>query len=308
VILVFGRSDDAPIALVLGALQARGADYAFIDDRHLDREDIVTQAGPDGIDGLLVAAGRAIPLRTVGAVYARILALPPADELSAGRRARAFQALFLEWLDLAPALVVNRPRAMASNASKPFQAQLIARAGFSTPDTLVTNDPASFEAFRRRHGRVVFKSTSGVRSIVEEFAECHAARLAHLPDLPTQFQAWVPGTDVRVHVVGREVFATEIESRATDYRYAARSGPAASLRALEAEPALRARCVALAESLSLPLCGIDLRRRPDGVWVCFEANPMPAFSYYEMGTGAEISGALATMLMRASAGTRRERT
>ena len=147
-----------------------------------------------------------------------------------------------------------------------------------------------------------------MRSIVEEFTESHAARLAHLPDLPTQFQAWIPGTDVRVHVVGREVFATAIESRATDYRYAARSGPAASLRAVEAEPALRERCVALAESLSLPLCGIDLRRRPDGDWVCFEANPMPAFSYYEMETGAEISGALARMLLRASAGTSRERT
>ncbi|UHC16966.1 hypothetical protein LRS73_03330 [Methylobacterium currus] len=300
-ILVFGRRDDAPIALVLEALQALGADYAFIDDRHLDREDIVTTLGPGGLDGLVVVAGRAIPLGSVAGVYARILGLPPAVERYAGQRARAFQAIFLEWLDLTPALVVNRPRAMASNASKPFQAQLIARAGFATPDTLVTNDPAALEAFRRRHGRVVFKSTSGVRSIVEELTERHAARLGFLRDLPTQFQAWVPGIDIRVHVVGREVFATEIESEATDYRYAARSGAAAVLRPVEAEPALRERCLALAESLSLPLCGIDLRHRPEGGWVCFEANPMPAFSYYEAETGAPISETLARMLVRASA-------
>ncbi|GJD51974.1 hypothetical protein OPKNFCMD_4733 [Methylobacterium crusticola] len=299
-ILVFGRRDDPPIALVVAALQSHGAEYAFVDDRHLDREDIVTTLGPGGLDGLLVSAGREIPLGSVGGVYARILGLPPAGDPCAAMRARAFQEIFMEWLDLTPALVVSRPRAMASNASKPFQAQLIARAGFATPDTVVTDDLEALAAFRRRHARVVFKSASGVRSIVEELGDGHAPRLGYLRDLPTQFQARVPGVDVRVHVVGREVFATEIESQATDYRYAARSGRAAKLHPVEVEPALRDRCVALAEALSLPLCGIDLRRRPDGGWVCFEANPMPAFSYYEEETGAPISDALARLLMRRS--------
>jgi len=111
----------------------------------------------------------------------------------------------------------------------------------------------------------------------------------------------VQGTDVRIHVVGREVFATEIVSPATDYRYAARHGVAAELRAVEVDDALRERCVALARVLSLPLCGIDLRRRPDGAWVCLEANPMPAFSYYEGETGAPISDALARLLMGCTA-------
>jgi glutathione synthase/RimK-type ligase-like ATP-grasp enzyme len=297
-ILVFGRPDDPPISLVVEALQSSGADYSFIDDRYLDRENIVTTVGRGGLDGKLMAAGREIPLQSVGAVYARLLGLRFNDDPAATMRAHAFQEIFMEWLDLTPAMVINRPSAMASNASKPFQAQLIARAGFAVPETIVTNDLDALETFRRRHGRVVFKSTSGVRSIVEELTDQHADRLGRIRALPTQFQSWVPGTDIRVHVVGDEVFATEIVSQATDYRYAARSGPAAALRATELEQEVRERCLALAAALSLPLCGIDLRQRPDGGWVCFEVNPMPAFSYYEGETGAPISDAVARLLIR----------
>jgi D-alanine-D-alanine ligase-like ATP-grasp enzyme len=44
------------------------------------------------------------------------------------------------------------------------------------------------------------------------------------------------------------------------------------------------------------MCGIDLRRRADGSYVCFEVNPMPAFSYYETNTGQPIARTLAEFL------------
>jgi glutathione synthase/RimK-type ligase-like ATP-grasp enzyme len=56
-------------------------------------------------------------------------------------RARTFHAGLMEWADVTGALVINRPTAMESNSSKPFQAQLIARAGFAVPETLVTSEP-----------------------------------------------------------------------------------------------------------------------------------------------------------------------
>jgi NAD(P)-dependent dehydrogenase (short-subunit alcohol dehydrogenase family) len=45
------------------------------------------------------------------------------------------------------------------------------------------------------------------------------------------------------------------------------------------------------------ICGIDLRRRPDGEHVCFEVNPMPGYSYFESETGQAISEALVDYLM-----------
>ena len=58
-----------------------------------------------------------------------------------------------------------------------------------------------------------------VRSIVREFRPEDESRLGMLAHLPTQFQAFIEGTNIRVHVVGNEVFATEIECDAVDYRY-----------------------------------------------------------------------------------------
>jgi len=64
---------------------------------------------------------------------------------------------------------------------------------------------------------------------------------------------------------------------------------------------VRRRCLDLARRLELPFCGIDLRRRPDGVHVCFEVNPMPAFAYFEGETSQPIAAALVELLATAGA-------
>ncbi len=48
--------------------------------------------------------------------------------------------------------------------------------------------------------------------------------------------------------------------------------------------------------LNLPFTGIDLRIDAQGQAVCFEANPCPAYSYYESHTGVPISQALVRWL------------
>lgn len=210
--------------------------------------------------------------------------------------APAFHETLVEWLGLCPALVINRPTAMESKSSKPFQAQLIGAGGFRCPSTLVTNDPAAVLAFKEKHTRIIYKSISGIRSIVRELDDARIQRLARIRNLPTQFQEYIPGVDIRVHVVGPRTFAAEVKSDAIDYRYARQDGLEADLRAIELPEELVARCIDLSRSLQLPLCGIDLRRTPEGEYVCLEANPMPAYSYYESSAGLPISAALADLL------------
>ncbi len=306
-ILLYGRLDDPPLARVLELLQDAGADHAVLSQAALDRERLTMDLGPDGVSGVLTCAGQAIPLDRVRSVYSRPLELPqrgfPAEGLA---RARRLHEHLHEWLDVSPALVVNRPRAMQSNASKPLQAQLIGAAGFVVPETLVTSDSEEALAFWRKHGHVVFKSTSGIRSIVRELDERSAARLPLLSQLPVQFQEYVAGIDVRVHVVGHRTFAVTIASPVTDYRYAAREGAEAVLAPAELPDPVAERCIALARQMELPLAGIDLRRRPDGEYVCFEVNPMPAYTYFEAQSGQPIGPALAELLMEVGdgAGTR----
>jgi glutathione synthase/RimK-type ligase-like ATP-grasp enzyme len=161
---------------------------------------------------------------------------------------------------------------------------------------LITNDPEAVLAFQREHGALIYKSMSGVRSIVAALNDNDIARLDHIRWCPVQFQALVPGTDVRVHVVGDEAFATEIVSDTLDYRYARRTGGSAELCVMRLTAELEEKCVRLTAGLGLAFAGIDLKITPGGEVFCFEVNPSPAFSFYEANTGQPIAAAVARYL------------
>jgi glutathione synthase/RimK-type ligase-like ATP-grasp enzyme len=297
-IVFYGKLNDPPISQAIESAQELALPYIILDLDYLDRENMMLEVSNDGVQGYIVAAGQLVPFEQIRGIYARPLDLSNHYQRDpiAKLRTESFQSMFLEWLEFAVPLVVNRPHVMETNFSKPLQAQLIAQSGFAIPDTIVTNNPQEVREFWQKHQRVIFKSISGIRSIVQELNEDHANRLVQVKLLPTQFQAYVPGIDVRVHVVGRQAFATEVKSDAIDYRYARRVGMHADLKAIELPERIEMQCLKLATSLDLPFCGIDLRRCPNGQYVCFEVNPMPAYTYYETHTKQPISLALVKML------------
>ena len=214
-------------------------------------------------------------------------------------RAAALDDALLGWSEITPARVVNRPSAMASNHSKPYQSSIIHAQGFDVPETLVTTDKDALEAFWEKHQSIVYKSISGVRSIVTKMTPAHRERFATLANCPTQFQQWIPGTDFRAHVVGGEVFACRVESSATDYRYPNREEDAPKIQAQELPADIAERCGSLAASMGLLLAGIDLRHTPDERWFCFEVNPSPGFTYYEQASGQPIADGIARLLATA---------
>lgn len=196
-----------------------------------------------------------------------------------------------------PCAVVNRLGGGMSNNSKAYQALLVRECGLLTPPTLVTNDPEAAHSFYQDcQGEVIFKSLSGVRSIVRRVGPDQLARLALLRNGPAQLQAFISGVNVRVHTVGDQLFATRVHSEAVDYRYASREGCKVEMESTTLPPAIAESCVRLAHQLDLLLTGIDLKETPDGDYYCFEVNPSPGFLYYEQYTGQPISTALADLL------------
>jgi glutathione synthase/RimK-type ligase-like ATP-grasp enzyme len=177
---------------------------------------------------------------------------------------------------------------------------LIGSFGFDVPETLITTDAAAVEAFLAQQGSIIYKSISGVRSIVARFSEADLSRLGDVAWCPTQFQEFVEGRDYRVHVIGDDVFACEVISDADDYRYASRSGMSVEIRRAVLPADIVSRCRALGAGLRLPVAGIDLRRTPGERWYCFEVNPSPGFSYYEHATGQPIALSVARLLLQAS--------
>jgi glutathione synthase/RimK-type ligase-like ATP-grasp enzyme len=284
---------------------------AVVFNQRLIREielEYTASAGADdryAISGFLRLQGQSYELSHFTGVYVRLMDyqdLPEFNHQSKAERPTfsdqplSLQHALIDWLEVAELKVMNRLSAMGSNQSKPYQAQLIAQAGFLVPPTLVTNDPDSARLFVETHGRVVYKSISAVRSVVHELDRPRLRDLEKIRYLPTQFQAFIPGENLRVHVAGEQVFGSLIETPAVDYRYAGYDGLDVDIKAVYIEAELAGRCRALSRSLGLPLCGIDLKRTPTGEVYCFEANPSPAFSYYQEQTGQDIAAAVVEYL------------
>jgi glutathione synthase/RimK-type ligase-like ATP-grasp enzyme len=301
-ILLWGIVGDEPLDMVRLALERQGRQYTFLDQQRVENTSLDLEIGAT-VGGHLVTPEFAVNLREVCAIYLRpydsrrmraVERAAPNNPLL--RHALNLEDSLLSWVEVTPSLVLNRPSAMASNNSKPYQSKFIQASGFCVPDTLVTTDVEATIAFWEQHRDIIYKSVSGVRSIVSRLKDSHRARLPDIANCPTQFQEYIPGNDWRVHVVGEDAFACEVISDADDYRYAGRSGNAVEIYSRNLPPDVGDCCIRIAKMLRLPLCGIDLRRTPAGAWYCFEANPSPAFSFYEMSTGLPIADAVARFL------------
>jgi hypothetical protein len=303
-ILLAGIKSEPALARVAAELDLLGVPVAWFDQRQATETACRYRIDDGGMRGTLSQPQHEMRLEDVSAVYTRLMDdrfLPELQGLPADTperiACRRLHDTFIGWIELAPCRVMNRSNAMASNGSKPYQAQVIRAAGFDVPETLVTNEPDLVRDFAAARGRVIYKSVSGTRSIVREVDDDALARLDDIRWCPVQFQAYVDGVDVRVHVIGRQVFATRVTSGATDYRYAARDGGLpARLEPTRLSEAIEERCVELTGRLGLLFSGIDLRITPSGQVVCFEANPCPAYSYYEGHTGQPIARAVARHL------------
>lgn len=269
---IWASATDTSASAVGAALRSSGEEVILIEDEQ------ARTAGQGRVD----IAGQRIELCRLRALYAHPKHALPAE---------------LWWFaEEAEIPVVNRPSAGISNASKPFQARLITAAGFAVPDTLITTSASSARRFITQHrGDVTYKSMSSIRSIVSRWMPNDDARINNVSSCPTQLQVCIPPPDMRVHVVGPEVFGCLIWSEADDYRFASRSGASIEMAETTVPTEIERRLVPLVASMGLELAGADFRRRADGEWCCLEINPSPAFNFYQP-VADEIAKAIARRL------------
>ena len=298
-ILLWGLPADPPIAAVRDALLQAGCRVTLLDQRAV-HETAVELAAASATEGSLRIGDATLELADVKALYlrphdsrelAQVAAAGEASEL--WRHALAVQDILMSWADLTSALVLNRPSDMAANNSKPYQSAWIRSLGFAIPDTLITTDSEAALDFWKRHDRVIYKSVSGIRSIVSRLTAGHIRRFDNIASCPTQFQEYVEGTEYRVHLVGHEIFACKIVSEADDYRY---STQGIDIQPCELPCEVAALCRTMAGSMHLHLAGLDLRCTPDGRWYCFEVNPSPGFTWFQTMTGQPIAQAVGRLL------------
>lgn len=201
---------------------------------------------------------------------------------------------------------VNDPARDHVAHRKVAQLRVAQQCDLRLPDTMVTNDPDTARRFIDRHGyrQVIFKAFSALEEEWRETRILGTSELDvidHVQYAPVIFQEYVEAVyDLRITVVGDEVFAAAIHSQETSYPVDFRMDMAnARIEAVELPAIVRKRLGMFMQDLGLEYGAIDMRLRPDGEYVFLEINPAGQWLFIEEATDQPITAALARLLVTA---------
>lgn len=306
-ILVVSYAGEDHTDAVVGRLEAAGREVVRLDvgdfpsratlsldvDAAAEGYAVTTRAGAADLGRARVAWWRRVRAHEVAAD----LPAGPETAFALSETAQAVGGM----LDALPCTWVNPRAADEASHRKPYPLSVARRLGIPVPRTLVTNRPEDARAFVERIGlgQVVFKSLLAswdwreTRLVLAEDLE----RLDSVRHAPVIFQEYVPGVDLRVTVMGEQVFAAEIDATATSYPVDMRVvvGEAA-VRPVRLPTEVHDGLLTLMKRLDLVYGAIDLRRDADGRHVFLEVNPAGLWLFAEQRTGLPITAAVAGTL------------
>ena len=291
-ILLWGLLEDDTFRSVHDRVRRRHVKLAFVNHASIGRTRLEFDSLPEP-HYRLSCGDKSYELNEMSAAYLRPydhrLYAEPGSRTAKVEPPDVVHHLLMSWAEHATGVIINRPSAEATNQSKLYQAMAIERSGLQVPESLVSNDMEEIESFAARHGRVIYKSMSSVRSIVRELDVRSLGALGAIG--PALFQQRIIGRNVRVHVVGDATVACGIESDATDYRYGM-----ARMALCELPSDVAQKCATLTRELGLELSGIDLMVTADDQYYCLEVNPSPAFSVFDVASNGTIAELVAERL------------
>ncbi|MEP6955079.1 MAG: MvdC/MvdD family ATP grasp protein [Solirubrobacteraceae bacterium] len=187
---------------------------------------------------------------------------------------------------------------------KLLQLRVAQDVGLEIPSTLVTNDVAAARSYvdARAYRDVICKAFSATEQQWREtrlVGEPELAALENVRYAPVIFQEYVPAeVDLRVTVVGQELFTGAIYSQESEYPVDFRMDMGNTRVEADELPAeVAEQLLELMARLGIVYGAIDLRRTPDGRHVFLEVNPAGQWLFVEQATGQPIARALAQELL-----------
>jgi glutathione synthase/RimK-type ligase-like ATP-grasp enzyme len=205
-------------------------------------------------------------------------------------------------LDALDCTWVNPRCADESAHRKPFQWEIARRVGLSLPRTLVTNDPHAARHFIEEVGigKTVFKAFLAMMEAWRETRLIEPQDMAHLDSIryaPVIFQEYIEGIDLRIIIVGNQIFTAEIDARETSYPVDMRmSLGEAIVRPIELPLEVRNLLLSFMRSIGLTYGAIDMRRTAKDEFFFLEVNPAGQWLFVEERTGLPVSQAMADLL------------
>jgi glutathione synthase/RimK-type ligase-like ATP-grasp enzyme len=306
-IILVSHGNDQHATEVLGQLAERGADALLFDTARVPREVRLAVAHePDKswradavIDGhtrdltgaRVVWWRRPMPFRIHDEIR-------DADDqgFAYGECHAAMAGL---WTSL-DAVWINNPDRDEAAARKAWQLKVANALGFRIPRTCITNDPDRARAFVAAEGGrgTIYKAFSATERSWREtrlLKPDEQALLDRVRYAPVIFQEYIDAkVDLRITVVGDDIFPAEIGSQETSYRVDFRmTMHEADIRPHVLPPDVAAKIGRLMRALGLVYGAIDMRLTPEGEYVFLEINPAGQWLFVEQRTGQPITATLA---------------
>ncbi|MGC4939464.1 ATP-grasp ribosomal peptide maturase [Kribbella sp. DT2] len=185
---------------------------------------------------------------------------------------------------------------------KPTQLAVARELGFVVPPTIITNRYDDVREFASTYGRLVYKPLQNADltgpdgdALMIWVDEVDPAELDESIRLTLHlFQAKVDKrADVRVTVIGDEVFSVRIDSPHVDWR---RDYDQVSYTVIDTPRAVERACRRYLERFGLLFGAFDFGLAYDGTWVWYECNAGGQWHWLELETGLPMTAAMADLL------------
>ena len=309
VILVVSYAGDEHTAIVVDHLVRAGREVVQLDLADFPARRAIEATWSDAKHPAFFIEydGRRVNLADTKAVWWRRttgFAVDPSiqfGERSAFAQSETSQAVY-GMLDSLACPWMNPREADAAAHHKPYQWTIAHQLGLRLPRTLVTTDPKAARAFieTMRPADVVFKA---FLAAIQEWRETRLVeqedmdRLELVRYAPVIFQEYVAGIDLRITMIGDEIFAAEIDVRNTSYAIDMRMVVGEGIvKSVTLPPSIQRKLRNLQHRLGLVYGAIDMRRTADGHYVFLEVNPAGQWLFVEQRTGLPIAKAVANHL------------
>ena len=300
------------------ALRLRKAAYFRLDtDLFIKRFQIVATFSDSKLYGDIGTSRQIIPLGSISAVwwfyFKPSLHLGIKDSFANQWAKQESAACAMSVLTSLNAFYLNDPGLVYCASLKIQQMLQASRIGFNIPPTHISANPKSIRRFCRQFGPLVFKAISHPSRTVNNKERVVYTSRVHDKELfdPRSnsalkccfacFQKEIPKQyEVRVTVVGEQVFAAEIHSQlskrtSVDWRrYDIANTPHYPHKLPNH---IVRKCLLLTKHFQLSFNTIDLIVDPDGKYWFLEMNPNGLWAWIEILTGLPISTAIADLLI-----------
>jgi glutathione synthase/RimK-type ligase-like ATP-grasp enzyme len=200
---------------------------------------------------------------------------------------------------------INHPTLNEVASHKTYHLHVAQKVGFNIPTTLITNDPEQARSFIAAQGydRTIYKSFLATE---EEWRETRLLKREELDLIdsvcyaPVIFQEYIPAkVDLRITIVGEEIFAAAIHSQKTDYKVDYRMEMSNTLiEPFQLPEDIKQKLRKYMEVLGLVYGAIDMRLTPENHYVFLEINPGGQWLFIEERTKQPITSSFANLLAK----------